>query len=98
MVPEEFRGISCICFFDDNVSANTILKMTRALQKPGAEHPPKRTSVIPAQANSMQLHDFVTESILRFFNITGLPATFLEKDVDTWTWDEAYMSAKATVM
>ena len=70
-------------FFDDNVSANTILKMTRALQKPGAEHLPKRTSVIPAQTNSMQLHDFVTESTLRFFNITGLPATFLEKDVDT---------------
>ena len=76
-----------MAFFDDEVSDATKRLMVSALQAPGAEHPLKRITLDPALVRSKNLEDFVTESSRRFFTITGLPSTFLNKDVKLWSAD-----------
>jgi len=83
-------------FFDDRVSVDTKRLMVTAVHKTGPENPPKRAVLEPALISSKQLEDFVTENTKRFFDNFGIPADFLERDVDTWPTDEAYMTAKAT--
>lgn len=84
-------------FFDDGVTDDTKRMMVSALQRPGTEHPLKRIILDPALVSCKNLQDFVTESSRRFFTITGLPSTFLDKDVQFWSADEQYQSVKATV-
>lgn len=86
-----------LAFFDDEVSDGTKPLMVSALQAPGAEHPLKRITVDPTLVSSKNLEDFVTESSRRFFTITGLPSTFLNKDVKLWSADADYQLAKNTV-
>ena len=85
-----------LAFFDE-VSDDTKRLMVSALQAPGAEHPLKRITVDPTLVSSKNLKDFVTESSRRFFTITGLPSTFLNKDVKLWSADADYQFAKNTV-
>lgn len=89
--------LAALAFFDDEVPDDTKRKMVRSLQNPGAEHPLKRSTLEPASVKTKHLDDFVTSSSRRFFNITGLPASFLDKDVQTWPDDDNYKSALETV-
>lgn len=87
-----------LAFFDDGVSSETKTKMVRAMDVSGDLNPQKRTKVDAQQIQTKQLEDFVSSSTRRFFEITGLPSSFLDNDVETWNDDDAYKSAKSTVL
>lgn len=86
-----------LAFFDDEVTDDTKRLMVNALRVPGTEHPLKRIAVDPTLVSIKNLQDFVTESSCRFFTITGLPSTFIDKDVALWSADADYQSVKDTV-
>ena len=86
-----------LAFFDDEVTDDTKRLMVNALRVPGTEHPLKRIVVDPTLVSIKNLQDFVTESSRRFFTITGLPSTFIDKDVALWSADADYQSVKNTV-
>ena len=69
-------------------------RMGAALHKSGIEHPLKKITLDPALTGFKQLEDFVTNSMLRFFTITGISADFLKRDVDSRKTDDDYKSAK----
>lgn len=83
-------------FFDDKVSVDSKRQMVAALHKSGSEHPLKRITLDPTLISSRHLEDFVTSNTLRFFNITGISAKFLDQDVDSWPEDDDYKMAMAT--
>jgi len=88
-----------LALFDDNVPNDTKRLMVRGLQTPSAHAhpPPKRITLETDTIETKNLKDFVTQNTHRFFSITGLPSTFLDKDVDLWSEDEDYQAAKKTV-
>ena len=74
--------------FDDKVSYDTKRLMLNALKTQGTKHPLKRITLDPALVASKNLNNFVSKSTLRFFTITGLPSTFLNKNLQLWSVDE----------
>ncbi|GLV37430.1 hypothetical protein CBL_10604 [Carabus blaptoides fortunei] len=72
--------------------------MVRALDVSGELNPQKRTKVDVQLIQTRQLEDFVSSSTRRFFEITGLPSSFLDNDVETWNDDDEYKSAKSACL
>src|SRR5688572_21838381 len=44
-----------------------------------------------------RLHDFVTRNTRKFFQILGLPDSFLDTDPDTWMTNLSYLHAEEVV-
>jgi len=65
---------------------------------PGEINPLKRTKVDAQLIHTKELEDFVSSNTRRFFDITGIPSSFLDNDVEIWSSDDAYNSAKTTVL
>ena len=86
-----------LAFFDDEVSNDTKHHMVTALQTSRAEHPLKRITVDPLTLGEKKLENFVTQNTNRFFSITGLPSSFLTKNIDLWSVDEDYQTVKNIV-
>jgi hypothetical protein len=76
-----------LAFFDEDVTLETKNKMRDALQNPSEPNHAKRTTIDTEVIEIRQLEDFVTTHTRRFFDILGLPCTFLEKSPKNWSQD-----------
>ena len=84
-------------FFDDRVPVTEDRLMVAALRaNDGSEDPPKRISPFPDPVTT-ELHDFITKSTRKFFQILGLQEKFLEDDPTEWGKLEEYQSNQKIV-
>ena len=86
-----------LAFFDRNIDAVEKRAMVEGLSCEGEEDPPKRITVDQAMIPNKRLHDFVTKSTKKFFQILGLPDSFLDTDPDTWVTNPSYLQAEEVV-
>lgn len=92
-----------LAFFDDTVSLENKRKMCETLQA----QPPKsdKTRVfklnIPLprmkDVQEWQLHEFITENTITFFERFGFSTNFMEKDPSEWKNDENYKEVQQTL-
>ena len=86
-----------LSFFDDEISIDTKQKMMEALEKSAEPEPPKKINVdINAELNA-NIEDFVTIKTKTFFEINDLPSSFLEKSVEDWAEDEAFLASQKMI-
>ena len=77
-------------FFDDEVPVEEKRLMVLALKEnEGSEEPLKRIPLF-AEPAAKGIHDFVTTSTKRFFQILDLSEEFLQYDPDEWGFQETY--------
>ena len=81
-------------FFDDEVSVEEKRLMVLALKEnEGSDEPSKRIPPF-VEPSAKGLHDFVTTSTVRFFQILGLPEEFLQSDPSEWGHQETYKTSQ----
>jgi hypothetical protein len=88
---QELVGLS---LFDDRVFSSTKKLMVAAMQKKGADKPPKRAEVDLKNFQTFTLDQFVTSNSMNLFHCLNLPSDFLTTDPDIWASQEGYISAK----
>ncbi|CAH0560462.1 unnamed protein product [Brassicogethes aeneus] len=73
------------------VSLKIKKKMVDALKNIGIDQSPmKRITLDDNVIQNKSLEDFVFSKTLRILSITGIPSTFLEKNVEVWEEDDDY--------
>lgn len=82
-----------LAFFDENVSIETKNKMREGLNKPSEPNHIKRTTIDHEVIELRRLEDFVTSHTRSFFDILGLPSSFLETTAENWAQNETYWNA-----
>jgi len=81
-------------FFDDEVPVEEKRLMVLALKEnEGSEEPSKRIPPF-VDPTAKRLHDFVTTSTVRFFQILGLSEEFLQSDSSEWEHQETYKTSQ----
>jgi len=84
-------------FFDEALSAEEKRKMVVALkEREGSEQPSKRIPLF-LHPCTKGLHDFVSKSTIRFFQILDLSTDFLEQDPTEWETEVSYQRNRETV-
>ena len=87
-----------LAFFDEEISIEMKNKMREALENPAEQNNIKRTTIDHAVIEQKQLNDFVTSHTKVFFEILGLPCSFLESNAENWDSNDEYLKARETVM
>jgi hypothetical protein len=89
----------CFSLFDDKVPIDEKRDLVKAFQatpltddiSPRAQLPPN----VPVK--SLKLANFASSNSLRFFQITNLPRSFLDKDIEQWPQDIEYQKCSKVV-
>ena len=87
------QGLVGLSLFDDRVFLTKRL-MIAAMQKKGADKPPKRAEIDLKDFQIFTLDQFVTSNSMNLFHCLHLPSDFLATDPDIWASQEGYISAK----
>ncbi|KAE8741745.1 hypothetical protein FOCC_FOCC012740 [Frankliniella occidentalis] len=86
-----------LSFFDDEVSAETKLRMVQNLTRvPPRGNPPKRAE-IKTVTDSTELSDFVNSHTMDFFNFLEIKTSFLSLHPSEWPRNTDYLAGLDTV-
>ena len=86
--------VSLFAFFDDEVPVEEKRLMVLALKEnEGSENLPNGSHPF-VDPTAKRLHDFVTTSTVRFFQILGLSEEFLQSDSSEWEHQETYKTSQ----
>ena len=81
-------------FFDDEVPVEEKRLMVLALKENEASENLPNGSHPFVDPTAKRLHDFVTTSTVRFFQILGLSEEFLQSDPSEWEHQETYKTSQ----
>ena len=85
-------------FFDEDVPIEMKNKMREALENPSEPNNIKWTTVHPSVIEQKQLDDFVSSHTKFFFEILGLPSSFLESNAENSELKDEYLKACETII